>query len=171
LLILCYPSHPVAQALKNDPENAWLLELVNAFNSGKIGEWTQLKTRHSARIQQHGSVANSLELLEEKIRVLALIELVWSRPADGRTLPFGDVAAATQLRVDQVELLVMRALALGLIKGEIDQVQGVVVVTHVLPRVLSFDQIAAAKDRVCYWREHVGDTLVNHMDPHHELLK
>ncbi len=164
-------SHPVAQTLRDDPENAWLLELVNAFNSGKIGEWSQLKTRHSARIQQHASVAGSLELLEEKIRVLALIELVWSRPADGRTLSFADVAAATHLRVDQVELLVKRALALGLIKGEIDQVLAVVFVTQVLPRVLSFDQIAAAKDRVRYWREHVNDTLINHMEPRHELLK
>ncbi len=103
--------------------------------------------------------------------MLALIELVWSRPADGRTLSFGDIGAATHLAVERVELLVMRALALGLLKGEIDQVQGVVLVTQVLPRVLSFDQIAAAKERVKYWREHVNDTLVNHMEPHHELLK
>jgi 26S proteasome regulatory subunit N9 len=57
-----------------------------------------------------------MELLEQKIRILALIELVWSRPADGRTLLFKDIAAATHLAADAVELLVMRALALGLIK-------------------------------------------------------
>ncbi len=81
-------SHPVAQTLRQDSDNAWLLELVNAFNSGKIAEWGTLKSRHAAQIQQHASVAQHMDLLEQKIRILALIELVWSRPADGRTLPF-----------------------------------------------------------------------------------
>jgi 26S proteasome regulatory subunit N9 len=109
-------SHPVAQTLRQDADNAWLLELVNAFNSGKIAEWGTLKARHAGHIQQHASVAQHLDLLEQKIRILALIELVWSRPADGRNLSFKDIAAAAHLPVDSVELLVMRALALGLIK-------------------------------------------------------
>ena len=35
---------------------------------------------------------------------------------------FADVARATQLPVDQVELLLMRAMSRGLIKGQIDEI-------------------------------------------------
>jgi hypothetical protein len=53
----------------------------------------------------------------------------------------------------------------------IDQVQGVVVVSQVVPRVLSPDQIASARDRVKAWKEHVQATLVHVESGHHELLK
>ncbi len=44
-------------------------------------------------------------------------------------------------------------------------------VSQVLPRVLSPDQIAAARDRVKAWKEHVQATLVTLESGHHELLK
>ena len=41
----------------------------------------------------------------------------------------------------QVELLVMKALSLGLVKGSIDQVDAKVHMTWVQPRVLDRDQV------------------------------
>ena len=58
-------------------------------------------------------------------------------------------------------MLVMRALSLGVMKGEIDQVRGIVVVSGVKPRVLSPDQIAETQKRVQLWRDHVNNTLLN----------
>jgi exo-beta-1,3-glucanase (GH17 family) len=59
-----------------------------------------------------------------------------------------------------VELLVMRALSLKLLSGEIDQVKGVVLVSGVTARILTLDQIAAMQQRVKLWTEHVQTTLV-----------
>jgi 26S proteasome regulatory subunit N9 len=154
-------SHPITAALKADAENAWLLELVNAYNSGKIEEWNSLQSKYKAQIAQHSAVLFSMDMLVEKIAILALIELIWSRPADGRTLTFADIGKATHLVENKVELLVMRALSLGVVKGEIDQVRGVVVVSGVKPRVLSPDQIVETQKRVRLWKEHVNNTLLN----------
>merc|ERR1711991_408254 len=105
-------------------------------------------------------VLMSMDLLEEKIAILALIELIWARPADGRSLAFGDIGKAAHVADDKIELLVMRALSLGVVKGEIDQVLGVVHVTGVKPRVLSPDQIEETRNRVKLWKEHVQSTLL-----------
>ena len=46
----------------------------------------------------------------------------------------------------QVEVMVMRALSLGLVKGSIDQVAGAVSVTWVQPRVLDRGQVSQECD-------------------------
>ena len=56
-------------------------------------------------------------IIQEKIRLLALMEAVFNSPPHERELPFEKVAQAAQVPVDQVEQLVMRALALGLVRG------------------------------------------------------
>ncbi len=60
----------------------------------------------------------------------------------------------------QVELLVMKALSVGLIKGLIDGVNQTVHVTWVQPRVLSIEQIEKMRDRLQQWTRHVHQTLL-----------
>ncbi|KAL0155825.1 hypothetical protein M9458_050088, partial [Cirrhinus mrigala] len=50
-----------------------------------------------------------------------------------------------------VELLVMKALSVGLIKGSIDEVEKKVHMTWVQPRVLDVQQIKGMKDRLDFW--------------------
>ena len=149
-------SHPIMVSLESVPEQRWLVELLHAFNSGNIERWTALKTRHSAAMAALPAVATNAERLEEKIAILALIELVWSHPADGRTLAFASIARATHS--SNVELLVMRAMSLGLIVGDIDQVNSVVIIASVKARVLTLEQIEALRVRVGHWAVHVQQT-------------
>uniref|UniRef100_A0A8B9GUF4 26S proteasome non-ATPase regulatory subunit 13 n=1 Tax=Astyanax mexicanus TaxID=7994 RepID=A0A8B9GUF4_ASTMX len=55
------------------------------------------------------------------------------------------------LCVMEVELLVMKALSVGLIKGSIDEVDQKVQMTWVQPRVLDLPQIKGMKDRLDFW--------------------
>ena len=160
-------SHPIADSLKIDKENSWLLDMINAFNSGKIDKWNELKQSHKAQVQQNKALEQNMGRLEEKIVILALIELIWSKPANGRSLPFSEIAKATHLAANRV---VMKAFCLGLVEGEIDQVKQVVVVTRVQPRVLSFDQIAEMQHRVNTWSKHVEATLLDVEGSTHELF-
>lgn len=57
-----------------------------------------------------------MEKLEEKLSLCCLMELVFKTPSAERTLSFATVAAATGLAEANVELLLMHALALELIK-------------------------------------------------------
>ena len=76
-----------------------------------------------------------------------------------RSISFADIAAASNLPVDQVELLVMRALSLKLIRGLLDQVDGTLRVTWVQPRVLQAAQIGLMKERLQTWTGTVNKTL------------
>jgi 26S proteasome regulatory subunit N9 len=81
------------------------------------------------------------ETLYVKICLLALMEMTFQRSATDRSLTFQDIASQTGLEEDKVELLVMKALAKGLVKGSIDQVAQVANLTWVQPRVLDKEQL------------------------------
>lgn len=83
--------------------------------------------------------------IKEKVALLALMVLVFQRPSHERNIGFGEIAEVTRLPAAQVEWLVMRALSCGLIKGSIDQVDGIVRVTWVQvgPAVVSGDRRVA----------------------------
>ncbi len=61
--------------------------------------------------------------LYEKLCLLALLNMSFECSATRRQLDFADVSARTGLSADKVELLVMKALSRGLVRGEIDQVR------------------------------------------------
>lgn len=60
----------------------------------------------------------------------------------------------------QIEWMAMRAVSLGLIKASIDQVDQVLHVSHIKPRVLSQKQISALKAKVDAWREKTEAALI-----------
>merc|ERR1712130_324150 len=97
--------------------------------------------------------------LEEKMKLMAILELVFSRPADQRAIPFRDVAQTTASQMEFVEPMLLRALAYELIRGKIDEVAQVIHVTWVQPRVLDKDQIMQLKSKVSSWLSKVDNTL------------
>jgi 26S proteasome regulatory subunit N9 len=81
--------------------------------------------------------------LRQKISLLCLMEMTFKRPAHKRYLTFTEIAAETKLPLKEVEILIMKALAQNLVKGDIDEVAGVVNMKWVQPRVLDRPQAAS----------------------------
>lgn len=48
--------------------------------------------------------------------------MTFMRPANDRHLKFQDIASKTGIAFNEVEILTMKAMSLGLVKGTIDQV-------------------------------------------------
>jgi len=69
------------------------------------------------------------------------------------------VADATKVSLEEVELLVMKALSLNLIRGIIDEPNGTVSISWVQPRILDLKQVEKMKDRVAEWEKTVTNTL------------
>ncbi|UJR08176.1 hypothetical protein I4U23_012449 [Adineta vaga] len=150
--------HPVLDALKNTREQ-WLIDLLQAFNIGDVEKYEALKPVW--QIQPDLRVAE--EILKRKITLLCLMDMIFV--AGGvRALSFTDVATRTKLSPEQVELLAMQALSLGLIRGNIDQVDEKLNMHWVKPRVLDLRQVGTLKKRLDQWTNDVKQmsSLVEH---------
>ncbi|EDV43962.1 uncharacterized protein Dana_GF18745 [Drosophila ananassae] len=139
-------AHPILESLKGT-DNEWLVELLKAFNSGDINKFNDMKKIWS----KIPDLAAQEVKLRQKISLLCLMEMTFKRSAIERAISFADIAQETKLPAKEVELLIMKALALDLVRGEIDQVAGVVNMSWVQPRVLNRNQIAGMASTLDTW--------------------
>lgn len=139
-------AHNILDSLRGTTQQ-WLVDLLYAFNSGDIVQYELLRPSWSAwpDLQQNETV------MREKISILALMEVVFKRPAHERAIEFSVIATASCVPLEAVELLVMKALSLGLVKGTIDQVDQVAILNWVQPRVLNLDQLATMRQQLGAW--------------------
>ncbi|EDW16131.1 26S proteasome non-ATPase regulatory subunit 13 [Drosophila mojavensis] len=139
-------AHPILESLKNT-ENEWLVELLKAFNMGDINKFNDMKKIWS----KIPDLAAQEVKLRQKISLLCLMEMTFKRSAIERAISFADIAKETKLPPKEVEFLIMKALALDLVRGEIDQVAGVVNMSWVQPRVLDRSQIVGMASTLDTW--------------------
>lgn len=144
-------AHPVLESLRGS-NNAWLIDLLTAFNTGNIKKMDEMREQWylipDLRAQELA--------LRQKIALLCLMEMTFSRAATNRLLTFQEIANETRIPINEVEHLVMKALAQGLVKGAIDQVAGNVHMHWVQPRVLNSQQITSLVQRLEGWCKDVG---------------
>uniref|UniRef100_K3Y7L2 PCI domain-containing protein n=2 Tax=Setaria italica TaxID=4555 RepID=K3Y7L2_SETIT len=153
-------AHPIIHSLLGT-QAEWIFHMLQAFNSGNIALYQELcKTHNGALSAQPALVQNERKLLE-KINILCLMEIIFSRSSENRTIPLSDIAERTRLSVEDVEYLLMKSLSARLIEGIIDQVDGTVHVSWVQPRVLGIDQVNSLRDRLDTWVGKVHTTLLS----------
>jgi len=152
--------HPVISVLQ-ETEFAWLAHLLRAFNAGDIAQYEVLVAAHHTQLEAQPALLQNTNFLKEKITLMCLTETLFQRigPAADRSVSFDDIAVASKLPRNQVELLLMRALSLQLIRGKIDEIDATCTVEWVLPRVLAKEQIQMMHDRLKTWCGTVDGTL------------
>ena len=142
----------------NGTENEYLVKLMEASANGDVDALEQISQEHNAAIAAQPALVGRADVVKEKITLLALVNMIFERPSSERTLSFEDIASRTRMSIDQVELIVIRALSLGLIKGNMDQVEQTVDVTWVMPRVLDEVNMKSLADRFGEWAVKVSQT-------------
>ncbi|KAI6227921.1 26S proteasome non-ATPase regulatory subunit 13 [Aphelenchoides besseyi] len=143
-------AHPILKALEGTPES-WLVDVLFAFNSGDLQKFRQFEKQWG----QWPDIVRHKELLENKIRLLCLMEIAINRPSKERYISFTEISQRAFVDANNVEFLVMKALSKGLVRGSIDQVEQKVNITWIQPRVLDLKQISSMADRIGDWRKDV----------------
>ncbi|EDO18923.1 hypothetical protein Kpol_1023p96 [Vanderwaltozyma polyspora DSM 70294] len=153
-------NHQITTFISGNSEYQWLIQLLNALT---LGDFKTFDSLISVQIPKIQILSEHESFLRQKICLMTLIEIVFEKNI--RNLSFDDIATSTHLSKDNVEHLVMKAISLGLLKGSIDQVNELVSITWVQPRIINSDQISKMKDRLVEWDEQVsklGEKIENH---------
>ncbi|CAI9095225.1 OLC1v1031117C1 [Oldenlandia corymbosa var. corymbosa] len=153
-------AHPIIKSLLGTKVE-WLYSILEAFNSGDLVRYQELCNVHRSALSSQPALVQNEKKLLEKINILCLMEIIFSRPSEERTIPLGVIAERTKLSIEDVEYLLMKSLSVHLIEGIIDQVDGTIHVSWVQPRVLGISQIKSLRDRLDNWVEKVHTTLVS----------
>ncbi|XP_010529236.1 PREDICTED: 26S proteasome non-ATPase regulatory subunit 13 homolog B [Tarenaya hassleriana] len=153
-------AHPIIKSLLGTNVE-WLYHMLQAFNHGDLVQYQELCRVHNASLRAQPALVENEKKLLEKINILCLIEIIFSRPAEDRTIPLTVIAERTKLSVEDVEHLLMKGLSVHLIEGIIDQVEGTVHISWAQPRVLGITQIKSLRDRLDNWVDKVHTTLLS----------
>merc|ERR1711920_715117 len=113
---------------------------------------------NAQKLKTEETIKGNLAFLEQKIRLMALIEVVFQTPPNERLIPFSVISTKCQLQRDEVELVLIRAFSLGLLQGIIDEVDQTVMVTYCVPRSLQKGQIEDLKNKVADWMAKIDST-------------
>ncbi|XP_068635328.1 26S proteasome non-ATPase regulatory subunit 13 homolog B-like [Aristolochia californica] len=153
-------AHPIIKSLLGTPVE-WLYYILQAFNSGDLVRYQELCHVHQAALTAQPALVQNEKKLLEKINILCLMEIIFSRPSEDRTIPLSVIAERTKLSIEDVEYLLMKSLSVHLIEGIIDQVEGTVHVSWVQPRVLGIPQIKSLRSRLDNWLDKVHTALLS----------
>ena len=94
---------------------------------------------------------DKMDFLPIKIRIAALLELIFQKNKNERTLSFEEICKTCQTEEDKIEYISMKALSHGLIKGYIDQVDKKLIVNWIQPKYLDKEKIVLMQDRFTAW--------------------
>jgi len=145
-------------------KHAWIKELLQAFGEGKFEMYDAAMAKHRAQIDATPELkAAEATVLRPKMCALALMELAFRKPKKQRRLTFAEVAEHCRVGPKEVEFLVMKAMCANLIKGQIDEVAQIVMVTWVQPRILDTARIDLMRERMDAWADQTG-LLLKHLE-------
>lgn len=136
----------------------WLHDLLQTLGRGQISEYERSVQTHHEMISRFPNIMKELTHLQQKVRIISFLELLFEVEKDDRSLKFSRIAQHCQLEKSDVELLLMKAMSLQLIKGNIDEVDEVVHVDWMLPRYLSKAHLEIMTRKLQDWEgkmEHV----------------
>ena len=149
--------NPILSVLKETPD-AWLVDLLHTCAAGDVTKFAQVSQQHASQIAAQPALTNRATAVQEKMKLIALVWLVFAKPPHERTLDFAEIAEALQVPVDQVEWVLMRAMSVKLVEGQLDQIDQTVNITWILPRVLNNQQMTDLAKRFDEWAESVKTT-------------
>jgi 26S proteasome regulatory subunit N9 len=140
-------------------EHKWLSDLLYTLNGGNINEFNSVLAKYKEVISNQEQILSNLPTLNVKVRVLQLIELIFLREKGNRNLTFASIAESCQITIKEVEWLVMKAMSLKLIKGEVDEIEGLVRISWVIPRYLDKQRILVMQSKFHEWKEKTNKVL------------
>lgn len=82
-----------------------------------------------------------IDYLKQKVAIIAFLEFVFQLDQNDRNIPFSEIARVCQIDLQVVEMLVMKAMSLSIVKGSIDEAKQTVEISWIRPRYLNKEHL------------------------------
>ena len=129
----------------------WISNLILSFNSAKVDQFLSMIEQNKKTIEENEILKGKSDFLPIKIRIAALLELIFQKNKAERTLSFDEICKVCMTEEDKIEYISMKALSHGLIKGYIDQAERKLYVNWIQPKYLGKEKIGVMKERINAW--------------------
>ena len=151
-------TNPLVGCLQNTTEQ-WLVELLQSISNGNVTDYKNLvNIKYKNQIENTPTLVSRQNSITEKMTLLSLVQLIFERPSSERTINYNEIAERLQINLDQVEWVIMRSFSEKLLEGTMDQVDGSVTITWVLPRMLDNTQLLQLSSKYGEWATKVSST-------------
>ena len=91
--------------------------------------------------------------------MIAFLEYVFAQGKDERSISFNDIMKVCQVPEEAVELVVMKTMALELVRGSIDEIDKKVNIDWILPRYLNKGHLEVLAGQMQQWEEKTEMTI------------
>ena len=80
----------------------WLYELLALVNKGEVSRWNEAKEVYKAIMASDPSFAGNMGVVDEKVALLSLLEVVFHKPTIARYLHFQEIMNCCQIGLEEV---------------------------------------------------------------------
>ena len=137
--------------LMHGTEYEWIYNLILSFNSAKVDQFLQMMKTYQSQILGNDILKDKTDFLEMKIRIAALLDLIFQKNKNERTILYQEIMQNCLVEPKQIEYIVMKALSLKLIKGYINQVEEKITINWIQPKYLDKEKIKVLYGRFENW--------------------
>lgn len=156
--------------LMHNSKYDWIYNLILSFNSAKVDQFVYMINKYSDQINSDKVLKDNQEFLHLKIRIEALLDLVFQKNKNERVITYKEIEANCKVEPEKIEYVVIKALSLELIKGHIDEVENKVIVNWIQPKYLDREKITMLHDRLDQWINKATTVLGNFQETSAPLI-
>lgn len=84
----------------------WIYHLMKTLGQGQINEFNQSVQSNQEYILRFPNIVKEMTYLEQKVRIIAFLEMIFELGKDERSIKFTTIAQQCQLDLVDVELLI-----------------------------------------------------------------
>ncbi|KAL0744636.1 hypothetical protein Bca4012_086149 [Brassica carinata] len=144
---------PAVAQLEKDTKYAPVYQLLKIFLTQRLNAYSEFRASNSECLQSYGLVD---EDCVTKMRLLSLVDLASD---ESGKIPYTSIKDTLQVKEEEVELWIVKAITAKLIDCKMDQMNQVVIVSRCSEREFGSKQWQSLRTKLATWRDNIENVI------------
>ncbi|KAG2295275.1 hypothetical protein Bca52824_041944 [Brassica carinata] len=144
---------PAVAQLEKDAKYAPVYQLLKIFLTQRLNAYMEFQAANAECLQTYGLVD---EECVTKMRLLSLVDLASD---ESGKIPYTSIKDTLQVKEEEVELWIVKAITAKLIDCKMDQMNQVVIVSRCSEREFGSKQWQSLRTKLATWRDNIGNVI------------